>query len=350
MLLRNTNKEINIEGKRNLYRMMVRIRHFEERCVRSYLEGHIGGFCHTYSGQESIAVGTCSALNENDHVITAYRDHAHALTLGMSMSECMAELYGKITGCSKGKGGSMHFFEPDKNFWGGHGIVGGQVPLGTGIAFALKYKKTNGVCLCYLGDGAVNQGVLFESFNLAELWGLPIIYIIENNRYSMGTSQKRCSAGKVLAARAEGFGISWQQEPTGNDVFKVREITLDALKYTRSTGRPKVIEFDTYRYRGHSMSDPDQTYRTKNEINSYKNEHDCNRKCLNRLISDKLLSEVEASRINHLAKKEAEQAAHFADTSPFPKLNSIQEDVYWETDNNSPKCPKGRTFMNSINK
>ena len=173
----------------NLYEQMVRIRRFEERSLRAYQQGHIGGFLHLYIGQEAVAVGSVSAMGDDDHVITAYRDHGHALAVGMNMDECMAELYGKKTGCSKGKGGSMHFFAPDKNFWGGHGIVGGQTPLGLGIAYALKFNKKTGACLCFMGDGATNQGPFYESLNLASLWNLPVVYIIENNGYSMGTSK-----------------------------------------------------------------------------------------------------------------------------------------------------------------
>ena len=193
------NAQLSKEDKVALYDQMVRIRRFEERSLRAYQQGHIGGFLHLYIGQEAVAVGAVSVMSENDHVITAYRDHGHALAVGMNMDECMAELFGKKTGCSKGKGGSMHFFAPDKNFWGGHGIVGGQTPLGLGMAYALKYQKVKGACLCFMGDGATNQGAFYESLNLASLWDLPIIYIIENNGYSMGTSESRHSAGEPLA-------------------------------------------------------------------------------------------------------------------------------------------------------
>ena len=198
------NKDLSNEDLIHFYRDMVRIRRFEERSLRVYQQGKIGGFLHLYIGQESIAVGCASLMGENDHMITAYRNHGHALSVGMSMDECMAELLGKATGCSKGKGGSMHFFAPDKNYWGGHGIVGGQTPLGTGIAYGLKYKGLKGSCMTFMGDGAINQGAFHESLNLAALWDLPVIFIIENNGYSMGTSQERSSAHpkEGLAARA----------------------------------------------------------------------------------------------------------------------------------------------------
>jgi pyruvate dehydrogenase E1 component alpha subunit len=197
------NARLTAADKLRIYRDMVRIRRFEERSVQVYQKGKIGGFLHLYIGQEAVAAGTVSLLGENDHIITAYRDHGHALAVGMSMNECMAELEGKVTGCSKGKGGSMHYFAPDKRYWGGHGIVGGQIPLGTGLAFALKYKGVKGCCLAFMGDGAVNQGAVHEAYNLAALWNLPVVFIIENNKYSMGTSQARSSAGEPLAKRAE---------------------------------------------------------------------------------------------------------------------------------------------------
>src|ERR1700712_3748714 len=204
------NQALKPDDKLRYMREMLRIRRFEQGAIKAYQAGKMGGFLHVYIGQESVAVGTCSLLGSNDHVITAYRDHGHALVMGMSMNECMAELFGKATGCSKGKGGSMHFFAPDKNYWGGQGIVAGQTPLGLGLAYALKYKGLTGAVMCYLGDGAVNQGCFYESLNLASLFDLPVIYIIENNQYSMGTSLERSSAIRgCLAERAAGFAIDW---------------------------------------------------------------------------------------------------------------------------------------------
>ena len=225
---------------------MTRIRRFEQTALKYYNQGKMGGFLHLYIGQEAVAVGTVSLMGENDHVITAYRDHGHALAVGMDMNACMAELLGKATGCSRGKGGSMHFFAPDKNYWGGHGIVAGQTPLGLGLAYGLKYKGLKGCCLCFLGDGAVNQGSYHESLNLAALWKLPVIYVIENNQYSMGTSLERSSAIKsCLAERAEGYGIAWDVA-NGEDLYEVRAKAWNAIQRAHEEGLPFVLEVDTY--------------------------------------------------------------------------------------------------------
>src|ERR1700736_339152 len=216
------NKQLTNDDKVRLLREMFRIRRFEQTSLKYYNLGKMGGFLHLYSGQEAVAVGTISLLGDNDHVVTAYREHGHALAVGMDMKECMAELYGKATGCSKGKGGSMHFFAPDKNFWGGHGIVGGQTPLGLGLAYGIKYKGLKGAALCFLGDGAVNQGCFYESLKMAARFGLPVIYVIENNKYSMGTSLERSSVVKdCLAQRGEAFLVDWAQA-NGEDVYEVR--------------------------------------------------------------------------------------------------------------------------------
>ena len=248
------NIDLAPDKKLKLYTDMVRIRMFEDRSLRSYQQGRIGGFLHLYNGQEAVAVGTCSLLGEHDHVITAYRDHGHAIAVGMPLGELMAELQGKFTGCSKGKGGSMHFFSPSKHFWGGHGIVGGQTPLGLGIAYALKYKGLKGCCLCYMGDGATNQGAVHESLNLAALWDVPVVFVIENNQYSMGTSQKRSSAGETLARRADGYDMDWAVI-NGNSMYEVRARTWEAMHRARERQRPTLLEMRTYRYRGHSVAD-----------------------------------------------------------------------------------------------
>ena len=343
-----TNKNLTSEQKIDLYTTMIRIRRFEERSVQSYQQGHIGGFCHTYIGEESVAMGSMSVLGENDHVVTAYRDHAHALISGMSMNECMAEQYGKFTGSSKGKGGSMHLFAPDKRFWGGHGIVGGQTPLGIGLAFALKYKGIKGCCLCYLGDGAVNQGAFYESLNLAGLWKLPVVYIIENNQYSMGTSQERSSAGSCLAKRAEGFEMDWEVCENGNDLYEVRAVTARAVKRAHEESRPTLLEIKTYRYRGHSMSDPDQTYRTKEEIADYKATKDPIMLFQKKLLDEKVLNEAKINEINKAAKAEAETSAQFAEQSPFPPSSEIQNDIYWEEDNPEKKTSQGTMLFNQV--
>ena len=329
------NAQLSKEDKVALYDQMVRIRRFEERSLRAYQQGHIGGFLHLYIGQEAVAVGAVSVMSENDHVITAYRDHGHALAVGMNMDECMAELFGKKTGCSKGKGGSMHFFAPDKNFWGGHGIVGGQTPLGLGMAYALKYQKVKGACLCFMGDGATNQGAFYESLNLASLWDLPIIFIIENNGYSMGTSESRHSAGEPLARRADAFDIDWSVSD-GHDLYEVRQAINDALAKAHTTSKPSVLEIVTYRYRGHSVADPDQTYRSKEEIEEYKKNKDPINLFMNKILQDGSLSEEKASEIDRLAKEEADASAEFASASPFPDPKELMDDIYWETDKGEP--------------
>lgn len=345
------NKDLKKDEKIGLLRDMIRIRRFEERSLRAYQQGHIGGFLHLYIGQEAVAVGSISVCDKkNDHIITAYRDHGHALAVGMNMKECMAELFGKATGCSKGKGGSMHFFAPDKNYWGGHGIVGGQTPLGAGLAFALKYKGIKGAALCYLGDGAVNQGAFHESLNLASLWDLPVIYVIENNGYSMGTSQKRSSAyQECLAKRAEGYDMAWDQ-CFGQDVYEVRARTALAIERAREESRPSILEIDTYRYRGHSVADANhEKYRTKQEIDDYKTSKDPINLFQQRLIDEKVIDEDQAKAIDKEAREEANDAAQFADESPYPEIESITQDVYWEEDNTDQKISQGRIFFNDEN-
>jgi pyruvate dehydrogenase E1 component alpha subunit len=338
------NKLLTKEEKLNLYEQMIRIRRFEERSLRSYQQGHIGGFLHLYIGQEAVAVGSVSMLGVDDHIITAYRDHGHALAVGMEFDECMAELYGKKTGCSKGKGGSMHFFAPDKNYWGGHGIVGGQTPLGLGIAYALKYNKKKGACLCFMGDGATNQGPFYESLNLASLWNLPVIYIIENNGYSMGTAESRHSAGDPLAKRAEPFDISWSVS-SGHDLFEVRQTISDALKSAHENSRPSVLEIVTYRYRGHSVADPDQTYRSKEEIEEYKTNKDPINLLKEKLLKEGIVTDTELKEIDIKAKGDADASAEFADASPYPDPSELMNDIYWETDNPDNKTSEGIMFF-----
>jgi pyruvate dehydrogenase E1 component alpha subunit len=342
----SVNVRLSAEEKTRLLREMIRIRYFEERSLKAYNEGAIAGFLHLYIGQEAVAVGSMSVLGKNDHVITAYRDHGHALMAGMEMNECMAELYGKATGCSKGKGGSMHFFAPDKNYWGGHGIVGGQTPLGLGIAFYLKYKGLKGCCLCYLGDGAVNQGAFHESLNLAALWSIPVIYIIENNRYSMGTSLERSSAFRdSLAKRAEGYDMDWDV-CGGHDLYEVRAHTAKAVERAYEQSRPAILEIQTYRYRGHSVADSkhEKGYRTKDEIEEYKRTRDPIQFFKTKLIAEGVVTEAQVADIEKAAKDEAAVAAKFAEDSPYPTPESIQEDVYWETDHG--RTSQGRIFFN----
>jgi len=341
------NAALSPEQKVGFLRTMYRIRRFEERAVRAYQQGKIGGFLHLYIGQESVAVGSLSVCGPNDHCITAYRDHGHALQVGMTMNECMAELFGKATGCSRGKGGSMHYFAPDKNYWGGHGIVGGQTPLGAGIAYALKYRGIKGACLCYLGDGAVNQGPFHEALNMAGLWDLPVIYIIENNGYSMGTSLARSSAHPgCLAKRAEAYNIDWDII-NGHLLYEVRAKVAEAIERAHETSRPSVLELVTYRYRGHSIADANaEKYRTKEEIQEYQRSKDPLTVYQRLLVEDGLLDDAKVKELDTAARDEANNAADFADRSPYPQEQSITEDVYWSVDNPGKHDNQGRIFFN----
>ena len=340
------NRSLTAEQKIDIYRKMARIRRFEQASLKSYNGGKMGGFLHLYIGQESVAVGAASLCGEHDHMITAYRDHGHALAVGMGMNECMAEMFGKATGCSKGKGGSMHFFDPEKNFWGGHGIVAGQTPLGIGLAYALKYLDLPGCSLTFLGDGATNQGVYHEVLNLAGLFKLPVVFVIENNRYSMGTSQERSSAFPgCLAQRAEAYDIEWDLV-NGEDIYEVRAKTHLAMERARQERRATVLEMGTYRYYGHSVADAQhKKYRTAEEIEKYKREHDPLNLWRDRLIEEGVLDEARAKEIDKAAREEAAEAIRFADASPAPKVSDIMTDVYWESDHDTPASRTGRHFF-----
>lgn len=344
---KNPNIHLSNEDKIKIYQDMVRIRRFEERSLQVYQQGKIAGFLHMYIGQEAIALGTISLQGPTDHVITAYRNHGHALAVGMSMNECMAELQGKYTGCSKGKGGSMHFFAPDKNYWGGHGIVGGQTPLGAGLAFAVKYNGDQGCCMCYLGDGAVNQGAFLETLNLVSLWDVPVIFIIENNHYSMGTSQARSSAFKdCLAQRAEAFDMAWDTAK-GNDVLEVREKMWTAMDRAYNQSKPTMLEMFTYRYRGHSVADADngKIYRSKEEIEDYQKTNDPINLYEAKLLKEGVLTEEKVNDIHANAKQEANESAKYADESPFPPVESINQNVYWELDNPDMRASEGKLIF-----
>ncbi len=343
------NRSFSDEQKVETFRTMARIRRFEQISLKHYNAGKMGGFLHLYIGQESVAVGTISLCGDHDHIITAYRDHGHALAVGMGMNECMAELFGKSTGCSKGKGGSMHYFAPDKNFWGGHGIVGGQTPLGLGLAYGLKYKDLKGCSLTFLGDGAINQGAFHESLNLAGLFDLPAIFIIENNGYSMGTSQKRSSVYPPggLAQRAEAYGIDWAS-CMGENVYEVRAVTWEAMRRAHEESRPTVLEINTYRYYGHSVADANaKKYRSKEEVEKYQREHDPVQIWREILIAEGVLSEEKANKIDQEAKDEANAAAKFAEESPYPTVDDIMTDVYEEVDSGSEAGRTGTHFFNT---
>ncbi|MCE9609640.1 MAG: pyruvate dehydrogenase (acetyl-transferring) E1 component subunit alpha [Chthoniobacter sp.] len=342
------NKNLTPEAKIQLLRDMLRVRRFEQQALKQYNGGKMGGFLHLYIGQESVAVGTCSLMGDDDHVITAYRCHGHSLAVGMTMNECMAELYGKATGCSKGKGGSMHFFAPDKNYWGGHGIVGGQTPLGLGLAYGLKYKGLKGAALCFLGDGAVNQGCFYESLNMAALFDLPVIYIIENNGYSMGTSLQRSSVVKdCLAQRGEAFCVEWAQA-NGEDIYEVRAVTQRAIERAHKESKPTILEFDTYRYYGHSVADAKHKggYRSEEEIDAYKRDHDPIQLFKKRLLEERVITEAQFDEISDASKAEAEASAQFAEESPLPSETSIFEDVYYEVDRQTEAGRTGKHFFN----
>ncbi|MCF4164635.1 pyruvate dehydrogenase (acetyl-transferring) E1 component subunit alpha [Zavarzinia compransoris] len=307
------------------YREMMLIRRFEEKAGQMYGMGLIGGFCHLYIGQEAVVVGMQAALKEGDAVITGYRDHGHMLATGMDPKGVMAELTGRIGGYSKGKGGSMHMFSKEKQFYGGHGIVGAQVPLGTGVAFSMKYRKTDNVCLAYFGDGAANQGQVYESFNMAELWRLPVIYVIENNQYAMGTAVARASAQTKLHRRGDSFNIPGK-EVDGMDVLAVKEAAIEAVKWAREGNGPYLLEMKTYRYRGHSMSDPAK-YRTKEEVQKMRTEHDPIDMARSKLLAAELIDEAGLKAIDAEVKKKVAEAADFAQTSPEPDPSELMTDI-----------------------
>ena len=307
------------------YREMLLIRRFEEKAGQLYGMGLIGGFCHLYIGQEAVVVGIEAASKAGDGVITSYRDHGHMLACGMDPGGVMAELTGREGGYSKGKGGSMHMFSREKDFYGGHGIVGAQVPIGTGIAFSYKYRNQDKVALAYLGDGAVNQGQVYESFNMAALWKLPVVYVIENNQYAMGTSAMRHAASTELYRRGEAYGIPGEQAD-GMDVLAVRKAAERAIAHARAGKGPFVLEMKTYRYRGHSMSDPAK-YRTKEEVNRMRKEHDPIDALKATLLQAGVIDEDALKAIDKEIKAEVQKAAEFSQSSPEPDVSELFTDV-----------------------
>jgi pyruvate dehydrogenase E1 component alpha subunit len=310
------------------YRDMLLIRRFEEKAGQMYGMGLIGGFCHLYIGQEAVVVGMQAAIRPTDAVITSYRDHGHMLACGMESRGVMAELTGRSGGYSKGKGGSMHMFSREKNFYGGHGIVGAQVPLGTGLAFSYKYRGNDGVALTYLGDGAVNQGQVYEAFNMAALWKLPCIYVIENNKYGMGTAVQRAAAGTELFRRGQAYGIPGLAVD-GMNVITVKEAADKAVAHCRAGKGPYILEMNTYRYRGHSMSDPAK-YRTKEEVERMRSQHDPIDQMRKLLLERKLIDEDGLKQIDREIKDIVTDAADFAQTSPEPDMAELYTDVLVE--------------------
>lgn len=308
-----------------IFQQMLLIRRFEEKCAESYSLGKIGGFCHLYIGQEAVGVGAISALRQDDYVLTSYREHGQALAKGISADAIMAELYGKATGCSHGKGGSMHLFSREVNFMGGHAIVGGQIPLATGVAFAAKYQETDRVTLCFFGEAAVNQGAFHESLNMAQLWKLPCIYICENNMYGMGTSLERAMSFQNVAQKSCAYEVA-SEFVDGMDVLKMRQATQRAVKRAREESLPTLIEARTYRYMGHSMSDPGN-YRTRAEIEKYQ-ERDPVKTFARTLLEAGIMSAAEQADFEARVKDEVDHSVRFADESPQPDASELYTNIY----------------------
>src|SRR5436190_524609 len=308
-----------------IFHQMLLIRRFEEKCAESYSLGKIGGFCHLYIGQEAVGVGAISALRPDDNVLTSYREHGQAIAKGISPEAVMAELYGKAGGCSHGKGGSMHLFDADVNFLGGHAIVGGQIPLATGVAFASKYKETDQVTLCFFGEAAVNQGAFHESLNMAQLWKLPCIYICENNMYGMGTSLQRAMSSQDVASKACAYELV-SESVDGMDVLKMRAATQRAIRRAREESLPTLLEARTYRYMGHSMSDPGK-YRTRAEIEKYQ-ERDPIKVFTKQLMDAGMIEDGDIAEIEAQVKDDVERSVKFADESPLPDPAELYTDIY----------------------
>jgi pyruvate dehydrogenase E1 component alpha subunit len=310
---------------RKIYASMLLIRRFEEKAGQLYGMGLIGGFCHLYIGQEAVVVGVTAARRADDQVITAYREHGHMLACGMDPKLVMSELTGRASGYSKGKGGSMHMFSAEKKFFGGHGIVGAQVPLGTGLAFANKYRGNDSVSITYFGDGAANQGQVYEAFNMAELWKLPVVYVIENNQYAMGTSVERSSAETQFFKRGSSFNIPGEQVD-GMDVEAVHAASAKAIAWCRAGNGPTILEMKTYRYRGHSMSDPAK-YRSREEVTTVREKRDPIEHLSQKLIAQKLASEDELKTIDKETRAVVNAAAEFATASPEPDPSELYTDI-----------------------
>lgn len=340
------NQSWSADAKIDLYRQMMRIRRFEKTALKYYNFGKMAGWLILSSGQESVAAGIRSLMGPDDHSISGPRGIGHALAAGVEMSPMMAEFCGRTTGCSKGKAGAFSFFDPAKHHWGCHGIAAAHTPLALGLAFALKQREINGVVFCFLGDGSVNQGAYHESLNLAGLFGLPVIYIIENNGFAMGTSVSRSSRFKeCLARRAETYGIEWDVF-SDHDPYEIRARMQPAIERAREHHRPTVIEISTYRYYGFTVADSrHKTYRTPEEIEA-KKASDPLMLWRHRLIEEAILDETQIEEILEQAKAEASEAIRFADQSPAPTDSDIIQDVYWETDHATDRSKIGRHFFN----
>ena len=330
MATRKTAKKTNVSADelKSYYREMLLIRRFEEKAGQLYGMGLIGGFCHLYIGQEAVVVGLEAHTKEGDKRITSYRDHGHMLACGMDPNGVMAELAGRSDGYSAGKGGSMHMFSEEKHFYGGNGIVAAQVPLGTGLAFADKYKGNDNVTFAYFGDGAANQGQVYEAFNMAALWNLPVVYVIENNQYAMGTSQQRSTSTPDIYTRGEAFGIDGELVD-GMDVIAVRDAGDKAIKHCRSGKGPYILEIKTYRYRGHSMSDPAK-YRTREEVQKVREERDPIEHVRSMLLASKYATEDDLKAIDKEIKGIVNESAEFARNSPEPDADELWTDIYAE--------------------
>ncbi len=330
-------KQVSIQGipadtLLRWYDEMLLIRRFEEKAAQLYGMGKIGGFCHLYNGQEAVSTGAIGAINPDDYVITAYRDHGQAISKGVDPKKIMAELLGKVTGTTKGKGGSMHIFDREKNFLGGHAIVGGHLPIAAGVAFAIKYREEKKVCLCFLGDGATNIGTFHEALNLAALWKLPVIYIIENNKYGMGTAVERASAVEEIFKKAAAYNMR-SDAVEGYNVLDVYRTIKPAVDHARETYEPSLIEVQTYRYRGHSMSDPVHGhYRTKEEV-EFMRKYDPITVFAEILKEHKLVTDEYFDAAEKRIKKIVEECVEFAESSPVPPLEELYTDVYVENNN-----------------
>jgi len=329
---REVRDELGDETLVSMYEKMMLIRRFEEEAGRAYQMKKIRGFCHLYTGQEAVAVGATRALEDRDYVVTAYRDHGHAIARDLDPKRVMAELSGKREGTSKGKGGSMHLFDIDKNFYGGWAIVAGQIPLATGVGFAADYRDEEAVCLCFFGEGAIHQGVFHEAANMAANWDLPVVYLVEDNRYAMGTELGRASAVTDLRKKAESYDMN-ATRADGQDLFEVYSTVGEAVELAREESKPSLLHVDTYRYRGHSMTDP-VPYRDREEVEEQRHQRDPIQRFSNWLLDREIVTRDDLESIDEAVEQEVDKAVEFAEEAEFPDADALTEDVYvdwpWE--------------------